>query len=175
MPGRWSLFPEVANFWYFTDTSGTVHPLYIYVLSIGFSLPLSTVIHTVMVLRDASEMRLGTLTHVLVLTFWRKNKEVNNPVPPLHTESWGTSKHTYSRCNRQICGGAGNKIQISWILFSVLTSKEPFLTNQVYQTSHQTPICISAYPEICIPLWSWKRVCSLLPHPQKFDRVVKPA
>lgn len=56
-PRRWLLFPEVANFWYFTDTPGTVHPLYILVLSIGFYLPLSTVIHTLMISGDLSEMR----------------------------------------------------------------------------------------------------------------------
>lgn len=94
--------------------------------------------------QDESPSELGTLIHVLVLSFWKKSKEVNSPVPPLHTESWDASKHTYSRCHRQICGGAGNKIQISWILSSALTLKAPFLTNQVYQTSHQTPICISA-------------------------------
>lgn len=50
------MFPEVANFWYFTDTSGTVHPLHIHVLSVRLSLPLSTVIHTLMALRDPSQM-----------------------------------------------------------------------------------------------------------------------
>lgn len=124
---------------------------------------------------DESPHGLRTLPHVLVLYFWEKSQEVSS-LCPLYTHSDLGYKQTHLlRMPQAICGGAGNKIKISWILSSVLTSKAPFLTNQVYQTSHQTPICISAYPEICIPLRSWKRVCSLLPHPQKFDRVVKPA
>lgn len=96
--------------------------------------------------------------------------------PFLPVENWGTGKQKdLFKMPQAIYGGAGNWIQISWILSRALTSKASFLTNQVYQTSHQTPICISAYPQICIPLWSWKLVCSLLPHPQRFDKVVKPA
>lgn len=35
---------------------------------------------------DESPRGLGTLTHLLVLSFWKKSKELNSPVPPLHTQ-----------------------------------------------------------------------------------------
>lgn len=55
MPVRLLVFSKVANFCYFTDTSGTIYHLYIHVLNIHCCLPLSTVIHTLMVSGDPQQ------------------------------------------------------------------------------------------------------------------------
>lgn len=57
---------------------------------------------------DESPRGLGTLTHVLVLSFWKKSKGVKEPCAPFTpTVIWGTSKH--SRCHRQSVVGLGTK------------------------------------------------------------------
>lgn len=178
MPVRQLQFPKwsaIAH-WYFWNCS----LLYIRVLSIHHFLPLSTVIHMLMVSRDPqqdrAQMGYGEWCTCYVCLEGRAKLGARKLCGPfLHIGNWSRSKQTdLLKMPQAIYGGAGNWIQISWILSRALTSKASFLTNHVYQTS-QTSVCISAYPHIWIPLWSWKLVCSLLPHPQRFDKVVKPA
>ena len=109
IPLRLLLFPKMANFWYFTDTS--VHHFYIPVLSIRCSLPLSVVTHTLMVLRDPQQDEcprgLGALVHWLSLK--EKLRARKTCAPFLHIENWCRSKETYSRRHRQSMVGLGTE------------------------------------------------------------------